>query len=366
MKKDIIKYLEKKDKNIKELKLVGYNLMEIPNLSKFTNLETLNLSNNKIKFLLNIPSTVKTLIIKNNKIEKILYISENLKILNISRNLLTELDLINTNIEELICIENKISSISYPYLLKKLNISHNKLKNLHGLPSTLIMLDCSFNKIKYIDSLPNSLEYFEISCNKLSIIDKNNLSDSLKTLNISHNKIIDICCLFPLSLTELNCSFNKIKTLSLPNNLLCLFANNNDIDTIFINNLIEEIDLSHNNLSEVPYLPNTLLSFDCSFNHKIEIIYLSENIIELNCNHCNVKEIEINDVIEVLLCDYNPISNLGYLPNCLEKISCKYTKIKKLENIPNNLEYLNIEGCEFCDEDIKYFDIFVDLCSFNC
>jgi Leucine-rich repeat (LRR) protein len=135
---------------------------------------------------------------------------------------------------------------------------------------------------------------------------------------------------------------------------------------LYDNNLIEEIDLSHNNLSEVPYLPNTLLSFDCSFNHKIEIIYLSENIIELNCNHCNVKEIEINDVIEVLLCDYNPISNLGYLPNCLEKISCKYTKIKKLENIPNNLEYLNIEGCEFCDEDIKYFDIFVDLCSFNC
>ena len=157
MKKDVIKYLEKKEFNITELNLSNYKLKEIPDLSKFINLEILNLSNNEITDLTNIPTTIHTLIVTNNRIEQIINIPLNIKVLHIDKNLLKELDISNTNIEKLYCDKNILTSIKYSINLELLVCSHNKIINLDNLPNTLIDCDCSYNKIKYLTEIYEKL-----------------------------------------------------------------------------------------------------------------------------------------------------------------------------------------------------------------
>ena len=354
MKKDITKYLEKKEKNIKELHLINYKLKEIPDLTKFINLEILNLSNNEITNIQNIPQTVHTLIISNNKIKKLINVPLNIKILYINKNLLNEINIIESEIVELYCDKNKLTTINYSKNLRILSCSYNKISNLDNMINTIINCNCSHNKIKYFNNLSESLLYFNCSFNQLFVFEQ--IPENLIVLNINNNKLLELNNL-PNSLKELCCSSNKIKTLLLSENLIKFEGSYNNLSSIILNNKLQILIISNNSFIDLPKLPESLIILNCCSN-MINKIILPINLKELYCDYCEeLYKIYFNDKLEILSCDYTLIDNLDDIPNCILKISCRHTKITKIINIPNTLKYLDIEGNIFLDNDIKYFDL---------
>lgn len=144
------------------LDLSDMDLTEIPD-DLPSNIDSLNLSNNRIKKIENNlfrHSTISDLNLSNNKIKKIDRDSFS------SLILLENLDLSYNEIEE---IENNF--FNYPFSIENLNLSNNKIKKIekntfNGLP-LLFTLDLSDNKIKEIE---------EGSFNKLFKITEINLS----------------------------------------------------------------------------------------------------------------------------------------------------------------------------------------------
>jgi Leucine-rich repeat (LRR) protein len=106
--KHINEYLESLSYDVKYINLCGNNLIDIPDLSRFTKVTTLYCNNNKLKELKNLPSTLKTL--------------------NCSNNQLTELKDLPNILEDLVCCNNQLIKIK-------------------DLPSTLYYLDCSDNQL---------------------------------------------------------------------------------------------------------------------------------------------------------------------------------------------------------------------------
>ena len=361
MKKDIIKYLEKKDNDIKELNLKNFKLTEIPDLSKFKNLKVLDLSINKIKKIENIPKTVHTLILSNNKIEKIINIPLHIKILFVNKNLLTELDITETDIVELYCERNKLTRILFSKNLNVLKCSYNKIINLDNLPDGLTYCDCSHNKIKYFNKLPNELITLNCSFNKLFILEK--IPPNLTYLNIATNKICEINSL-PLGLEHLYCSFNKLKTIKLSENLIKFDGSYNNLSLIELNDKLELLIISNNNLSDLPELPDSLTLLACC-NIGISKIIVPIDLVELYCNNCKkLNKIYFNNKLELLSCEHTLIDNLDEIPDSLLELYCAYTKVTKINNTLNNLKCLNIEGNNFSESDIKYFDLNINY--FQC
>ena len=109
---------------ITELDLSNRELTELPDLSMYVNLVTLNCSENNLTQLYNLPPNLKTLDCYWNKI--------------------TQLDNLPHNLERLYC-------------------DRNKLTQLDNLPPNLEILSCGVNKILQLDNLPPNLK--ELICN---------------------------------------------------------------------------------------------------------------------------------------------------------------------------------------------------------
>ena len=219
------------------------NISDISALANLTNLQTLNLSGNKIisdiSALRNL-TNLQTLYLSNNNISDISALGglTNLTELdwsynkNISIGALANLP----NLQTLDLSGNGIISIgelgSLPNL-QTLNLSGNNISDISALRSltnlqTLKTLHLSGNKISDISALANltNLQTLDLSGNGISDISAleslTNLK-TLKTLHLSSNKISDISALANLTnLQTLYLSNNNISDVSLLGNLLGL------------------------------------------------------------------------------------------------------------------------------------------------
>ncbi len=92
------------------------------------------------------------------------------------------------NLKVLEVLENNISSISQlPSTLVKFDCSMNQLNQLPSLPNTLEELSCAMNRLTYLPTLPNSLTI--LYCNFNEITSLPNLPVSLEFLACGSNKI---------------------------------------------------------------------------------------------------------------------------------------------------------------------------------
>jgi len=107
------------DYSVTSLNLLNRGLQVLPDLSLYSNLQTLHCDVNELTSLENLPP--------------------NLQVLYCSNNQLTSLDNLPPNLQELYC-------------------SNNQLTSLYNLPSTLQIVWCSNNQLTRLDNLPLTLQ----------------------------------------------------------------------------------------------------------------------------------------------------------------------------------------------------------------
>ena len=96
--------------------------------------------------------------------------SKHIWTLNISNNKIKELKNLPPNLVNLICTENKIEVINnLPNSLNRLNCSHNLIKEITNLPNSLTSLNFSNNLMKTFPVLPANLGYINYHNNPLNI-----------------------------------------------------------------------------------------------------------------------------------------------------------------------------------------------------
>lgn len=234
-------------KNVEKLKYINiikldcsYNQLEkIP--QKMKSIEYFDFSNNKIKGEIDFANypKLKYLMASSNKINKISFFPEELIYLDLSNNPIECIDNLPNSLETLLIVQTNIKTINFTELtnLKYLDISINNLKNMDGLPYGLNYLNCSQTDIDYIDNLPTTIT-------KLICINNN-----LKSINM-----------LPETITYLDCSHNKITHLNdLPNDLLELKCTHNELT--YLNNLppkLSSLDCSNNKLHPLTNIPKSL------------------------------------------------------------------------------------------------------------
>ena len=198
-------YFNKIPLNIESLDISRLELTTLPDLSRFTNLKTLNCSHNKLTSLFPLNPFLKTL--------------------HCEFNNLISLPLLNNSLHYLYCSDNQLTSL--PPLndsLQYLYCSNNLLKSLPPLNPSLKSLNCSSNHLKSLPSLNDSLQYLYCSNNHLKSLPP--LNPFLKTLHCEFNNLISLPSLNN-SLQYLHCSYNKLNHLPyLPFDLIIYIYNN--------------------------------------------------------------------------------------------------------------------------------------------
>ncbi|XP_014224354.2 protein artichoke isoform X1 [Trichogramma pretiosum] len=282
---------------LKNLSLRGTSI--IPSFDNwdqsFPSLEKLDLSYVNLESVTNsefsqsFPSSVKILILQSTSLQTAIF--DNLSNLE-------ELDVTGNS------FENGLGFLNCPNL-KKLNLFNTRIDNvpsdLNDQCQNIEELNMGENRIEDIDSSAfenlNKLKVLDLSNNPLKKIDFIASLSQLNTLildDMQNSKIIEFLNTHSSSTHELN-----LKYLSLKNNNLTNLPEN------FINSLklLEEIDLSGNNLASVTKLPTTLKTLNLQNNN---INYLDEDLLR---SLSNLKEIKVgNNPIKQL--EIELISNL--------------------------------------------------------
>ncbi len=146
-----------------------------------------------------------------------------------------------------------LTDIIFPSHVKVLKCQECRLKDLDGLPKHIEWLDCSFNNIKKV-SLPNHLKLDTLTCdfNQISRFEPGDLPKNLRVLRCDANHLETLEGLPP-----------KIRTLSVSDNFLNSFKG----------------------------IPN-VYTCSCLCNYIKSLEYLQEGIHELRCgfNPINIKE----------------------------------------------------------------------------
>jgi len=154
----------------------------------------------------------------------------NIRIINVSyKNLIILPDLSRfVDLQELRCNNNKLTSLGILNKnLKHFDCSHNKLISFPKLPENLQDLYCSNNKLTSFPSLNKSLKQFDCSKNSLTLLPR--LNENLKRLYCSNNHL-NIIPSLNNNLLELYCFNNNLTNFPLINDaLLICYCNNNPI-----------------------------------------------------------------------------------------------------------------------------------------
>ena len=152
--------------NLKYLFLNENDIEHIEDLSHFNDLLVLDLCNNKLTSLPQLPERLEELLIKNNSVGSIKLLSNNdyLKRLDCSNNLIKEIPVIDS-LEVLRCDNNEITEIPKLVNIIKLSCSNNQIKLLNDMPNIEI-LDCDRNLVEIIENYKNLKELY---CSKNNI-----------------------------------------------------------------------------------------------------------------------------------------------------------------------------------------------------
>ena len=167
----------------------------------------------------------------------------------------------------------------------------------------------AFNIEAYLNSLPDDIEEIDVTYRELTYLPDLSRFKKLKKLNCSHNKLVSLS-LLPNSLLELYCKNNQLVSLySLPNSLRSLWC-------------------SDNKLNSLPSLPNSLLTLWCYGNQLNYLPPLPNSLNMLRCDHNQLVSLPLlPDSLMLLRCDYNQLVSLPLLPNSLLDFDCSYNPV---------------------------------------
>lgn len=281
-----------------------------------------------------------------NKINENTFLNaKNLNVLDLSRNKLKEFT--NTTFEGAVNLQsldlsfNELEKIP-TNLFNKINkllivyLANNKIKKLNKLTfsslTNLRQLNLDNNQIKTIDSTiftnNKKLQILQISSNKIS-----DLSDSIKNLN---------------KLWQLDVSKNSLKKLeNYPKSVLNLFVNENRLENLFINENVNKLNATKNQISEMDFYSYIAL----------KELYLNSNNLRNIEKLSKLKNIEILHIAENPL---NQISNGFFGKNrVLRELNVLNTKISvdcRNFGSTNKLERLYFNGYV----NLNYFSCFED------
>jgi len=207
-------YLFQDCPNLQDLALHHNLISSIPkSLGKLSNLQTLDLGENKISvlFIESLPASLYGLRMAGNGLE------------HIPRNVFTK----QSNLNVLNLSHNKLKTIEEDAFrnlrnLRALRLDNNQLQDMNGLVSSL-------KNLRWLNVSTNSLEWFDFAF----------LPRSLEWLDIHNNHVKKIGNYYELSdgfnLTSIDASFNMIETLGANmflTGLTHIYLNNNNINNI--------------------------------------------------------------------------------------------------------------------------------------
>jgi hypothetical protein len=161
-------------------------LSVLPDLTCFTELQTLDLSTNVIEVLPNLPESLEELIVNDNRLTEIPHTLPKLLRMDASNNKIEKINF-SKALERLHLKNNPISMIPELPKLYHLDLSTTGIRHLHSLPK-LRYLDVSYTEIQTIPAM-TSLEH--LLCNESSVSDISKLND-LHSLEITGSKIVRV------------------------------------------------------------------------------------------------------------------------------------------------------------------------------
>ncbi len=267
------------------LNLMYMALDKIPEeVRNMTHLERINLNGNCIKKITEdeLPPNVKVLNLRRNKIDSLedCHIPESVITLNLSNNQLTDFDGSSlTKIKVLLLNHNNIRNLKFPPNIQSCSVSYNCLTSLEDFPDTLLSLIAINNCITALPEINDKLEIINVSQNALTEFPT--FPDSVKEIYISHN----------INFSVLDKPF--------PSSLNIFKAYESGIDEISaqLPAGLELLDLSGNNLSEVPNLPLCVVSVNLSNNQLVELSDIPDSVEYLDVSHNRLSEIP-KDLLE--------------------------------------------------------------------
>ncbi|CAL5978835.1 leucine-rich_repeat domain-containing protein [Hexamita inflata] len=323
--------------NLEILEISNWTL-KIQNIQKFNKLQHLNITCTNCTDISN------------------LYLPQ-LRILNLRDNKLKDLTPISkfVNLEELNLSNNQDIKNTYPiqYLKKltKLNLSYCQLYfviQFEELTNLLVELDVSDNFNVDLSSFKHfvNLKILNISRTNTDTINVLQPLNNLETLDISKNDIVNIDILkYFCNLTYLNLSYTDVQNIELLPQLVHLkeidLSNNPKMDFQPLQKMIQlrKLILAYNQLSNISFLSGliNLKHLNLSSNNILEFTPLQYvvSLTYLNISSCKIIDISYLRTLvklEVLHMRLNQISNISHLQNLvkLTDLDISYNFIKEI------------------------------------
>lgn len=267
-------------------------------------------------------------------------------------NLIKKLIITNCNMKRIFGLE----SIQY---LEHLDLSKNKLDICPAIPKHIVSLNLSNNKINEMCDLNlKNLMFIDISDNKLYTFPK--FPKSLSELSIGNNPIdinklknSNFSLVLPYKVKRLRINGLNLYEIDKPYENIELFdCSNNNLSSVGTANLSEYKNLkqlycSYNNLDKLPILPKNLEILFCN-NNKLEgNLVLTNKLLHLNASFNNFKNIEINSYIKNIDVSHNILTRVPKnLNNNIDNINLSYNQISSIKGLEKLGKFCksNIEG----------------------
>jgi len=225
----------------------------------------LNLSRLDLTGWATFPRRFSSIDLSHNKLRSVPVMEDGVVNLNLSENCLRRIDAEDfcSTLQSLDLRHNDLREIhGLPPCLKELKLCHNPLTFLCDLPPTLETLWCTNTHLASLPALPTSLKNLYVFRNKLTALPA--LHEGLEIVSVSGNQLTEIVA--PSTLRELNGNENRLSRLSwasaAPKNLTSLTLDRNQLtalpDTLLQCVLLESLHCSDNRLTTLPDLPPLL------------------------------------------------------------------------------------------------------------
>ncbi len=263
-----------------------HNRLQFP-----SNLTHLTYTNSLMEKLPNgLPDTLIELDVSNNQITYLTELPPNIRILTCNHNYITSLNGIPDSVTEIYCHYNPMTRVNahtrLPPMLRVLACCYCELTELPRLPVTVTRLACIGNSgLCELPELPPGL--VDLVCSECSLEELPRLPDSLTILWCDSNQLHKFPEQLPSNLRELSGDANQLEALpELPHSLTKLYCSNNllirlpDLPTG-----LELLSCKNNSLTWLPELPYGITHLDCSFNDLIVFSsVIPETLTWLDCS----------------------------------------------------------------------------------
>ena len=150
--------------------LSNYGFKTIPSLSKYSNLYFLNLTNNSLTTLPELPPSLSQLVCNNNKLTSLPKLPDGLTLLDVRDNDISVMPVLPSFLTTLLISGNKIRVVeNLPNTISRLNVSYNKIEYIRNLPIMLKQFNCSHNnELTHLPKLPEMLN--KLQCQYCSLV----------------------------------------------------------------------------------------------------------------------------------------------------------------------------------------------------